>query len=61
MASAATTTNKTGRTARATKPVSAADRIKTPSFKPTDGVTRAQIRKAVRDVIAKRPAQPQQG
>lgn len=33
---------------------SAADRIRTPSAKPTNGITRAQIRKVVRDLAAKR-------
>jgi len=33
---------------------SAADRILTPSIKPTNGITRAQIRKVVDAVISKR-------
>lgn len=42
--------------AKAAKPASAADRIRTPPFKPTNGITRAQIRKAIREVRAEREA-----
>lgn len=41
------------------KPVSAADRIHTPPFKPTGGITRAQIRKVIREVAAKRGSKQQ--
>ena len=45
------------------RPASAADRIRTPSVKPTNGITRAQIRKVVDAVISRRESrQPvQQG
>jgi hypothetical protein len=43
------------------RPASAADRIRTPSVKPTNGITRAQIRKVVDAVISKRESrQPAQ-
>ena len=46
---------------RKDRPTSAADRIRTPSVKPTNGITRAQIRKVVDAVISKRGArQPAQ-
>jgi len=41
------------------KPASAADRIRTPPFKPTNGITRAQIRKVIREIAEKREAKQQ--
>lgn len=38
---------------------SAADRIQTPPFKPTRGITQKQIDKVIRDIMARRAAQPQ--
>ncbi len=54
----ASTAAQPGNIGKATKPVSAADRIKTPPFKPTNGITRKQIDKVVRDIMARREAQP---
>ena len=45
--------------ANETKSASAADRIQTPPFKPTRGITRKQIDKVIRDVMAKRATQSQ--
>lgn len=56
MASPAAKTSKSG---RAAKPATAARRFPKLPFKPSGGLTQAQIRKAVRDVIAQRQAQPQ--
>ena len=55
----ASTAAKTSKSAKAAKPAAAARRFPKLPFKPTGGLTRAQIRKAVRDVIAQRQAQPQ--
>jgi hypothetical protein len=57
MASSAAKNNSS----RKGRPASAADRIRTPSAKPTNGITRAQIRKVVDAVISKREShQPAQ-
>lgn len=54
----ASTTAKPRKASKAAKPISAADRIKTPPFKPTNGITRKQIDKVIREIMAKRDAQP---
>lgn len=50
---------KSRKAAKPVKVTSAADRILTPSFKPTNGITRTQIRKVVRELAAKREVQQQ--
>ncbi len=47
------------KTGKATKPASAADRIKAPRFKMSNGITIKQVDKAIRDVMAKRAVQTQ--
>ena len=56
MASIATKPSRTDKTA---KPVSAADRIKAPRSKMSNGITIKQVDKAIRDVMAKRAVQSQ--
>lgn len=56
IATMASTAAKSNSYRKAEKPASAADRLRTPPYRPTGGITVAQIRKAIREVRAERGA-----